>query len=429
MASRRRLDGGLDPGREILGQGRLPALALELDPGQAPGPIDPGQGDEFVQVFPGQPGQARAVDGLDDPPLVHHLPEAGELRLPHQVGDVFELQPEAGVRPVQPEAVHAFLVGQAGEGRRQLHVLQFFKQGRDHALHHLVDVLFGDEGHLHVDLGELGLAVGPQILIPEAPAQLIVAVQAGHHQELLEELGRLGQGEELPRLDPAGHQVIPGPLRRALGEDGGLHLDEALAVEKLADHLGGPVPEEEVLHDAGAPEVQVAVFQPQGLGDVHLVVFQLEGRGLGGVQNAQLFHHDLDLPGGQIRVEHLRRPEVHQAPHRDDVLIPEHPGLDVGVGIGFRVEDHLGQPLPVPEVHKDEAAVVAPALDPAHEHHLGAVGRSPQITAGMAAGQTFKRIKHVVFPSPTAFYVGADLWVRPETPPLVKGGRGDLSAW
>ena len=206
---------------------------------------------------------------------------------------------------------------------------------------------------------------------------MIVAVQTGHHQELLEELGRLGQGEELPRLHPAGHQVIPGPLRRALGEDGGLHLDEALAVEKLAGHLGGPVPEEDVLHDAGAPEVQVAVFQPQGLGDVHLVVFQLEGRGLGGVQNAQLFHQDLDLPGGQIRVDHLRRPEVHQAPHRDDVLIPEHPGLDVGIGIDLRVEDHLGQPLPVPEVHEDEAAVVPPTLHPAHEHHFHAVSRGP----------------------------------------------------
>ncbi len=85
----------------------------------------------------------------------------------------------------------------------------------------------------------------------------------------------------------------------------------------------------------------------------------------------------------------------------------------MGVGIGFRVEDHLGQPLPVPEVHKDEAAVVPPALDPAHEHHLSAVSRSPELITGMTAGQTFKRIKHVVFPSPTAFYVGADLCVRP----------------
>ena len=107
----------LTPAGKVLGQGRLPALALELHPGQAPGPVDPGQVDEFVQLFPGKLGQARAVDGLDDPPLVHHLPEPGEFRLPHQVGDVLELQPEAGVRAVQPEAVHALLVGQPGEGR------------------------------------------------------------------------------------------------------------------------------------------------------------------------------------------------------------------------------------------------------------------------------------------------------------------------
>ena len=158
----------LTPAGKVLGQGRLPALALELHPGQAPGPVDPGQVDELVQLFPGQLGEARAVDGLDDPPLVHHLPEPGEFRLPHQVGDVFELQPEAGVRAVQPEAVHTLLVGQPGEGRGQVHALQFLEQGRHQPLHHPVDVRFGDEGHLHVDLGELGLAVGPQILIPES---------------------------------------------------------------------------------------------------------------------------------------------------------------------------------------------------------------------------------------------------------------------
>ena len=61
----------------------------------------------------------------------------------------------------------------------------------------------------------------------------------------------------------------------------------------------------------------------------------------------------------------------------------------MGVGIDLRVEDHLGQPLAVPEVHKDEAAVVTPALHPAHEHHFDAVSRSPELITGMTAGQTF----------------------------------------
>ena len=38
------------------------------------------------------------------------------------------------------------------------------------------------------------------VVVPEAAAELIIAVQPGHHQKLLEELGRLRQGEELARL-------------------------------------------------------------------------------------------------------------------------------------------------------------------------------------------------------------------------------------
>ncbi len=305
-----------------------------------------------------------------------------------------ETQPEAQIRPVQAETVHTIPIGQPGEGPGHLDLQQLFEQGGDQAFHHPHDVLFGDEGHLHIDLGELRLPVGPEVLIPEAAAELIIAIQAGHHQELLEELGRLRQGEELSRLHPAGHQVVPGPLRRALGEDGRLDLDKALAVQELPGHLGGPVPEEDILHDAGASQVQVAVLQPQGLGDVHLVVFELEGRGLGAVQQAQFRHHDLDLAGGQVRVDHLRRPGIHHPPDGQDEFIPQHPGLDVGIGVDLGVKDHLGEAVPVPEVHEDEAAVVPAALHPTHEHHFPAGVRQTQLPAGVAPFQAFQTIKH-----------------------------------
>ena len=56
-----------------------------------------------------------------------------------------------------------------------------------------------DEGHLDVDLGELGLAVGPQVLVAEAAGELVVALEAGDHQQLLEQLRRLRQGVEAAR--------------------------------------------------------------------------------------------------------------------------------------------------------------------------------------------------------------------------------------
>ena len=53
-----------------------------------------------------------------------------------------------------------------------------------------------DEGHLEVELRELGLAVGAQVLVAEAAGDLEVALEARDHQELLEQLRRLRQRVE-----------------------------------------------------------------------------------------------------------------------------------------------------------------------------------------------------------------------------------------
>ena len=91
------------------------------------------------------------------------------------------------------------------------------------------------ERHLDVDLRELGLAVGAQVLVAEAAHDLEVAVHARHHQDLLEDLRRLRQREELARVHAARHQVVARALRRRLRQDRRLDLPEALRVEVLAE--------------------------------------------------------------------------------------------------------------------------------------------------------------------------------------------------
>ena len=56
-----------------------------------------------------------------------------------------------------------------------------------------------DEGGLDVDLGELGLAVGAEVLVAEAAGDLEVVLDAGDHEQLLVLLRRLGQGVEACR--------------------------------------------------------------------------------------------------------------------------------------------------------------------------------------------------------------------------------------
>ena len=102
---------------------------------------------------------------------------------------------------------------------------------------HVVDV---DEGHLDVELGELGLAVGARVLVAEAAGDLVVALEAGDHQQLLEQLRRLRQRVEGALLEAAGDEEVAGALRGRAGQHRRLDVEEALAVEELAHRRGRP---------------------------------------------------------------------------------------------------------------------------------------------------------------------------------------------
>src|SRR4029077_8784165 len=83
-----------------------------------------------------------------------------------------------------------------------------------------------DERHLDIELGEVGLAVGAQVLVAKAAGDLVVALEAGDHQQLLEELRRLGQRVEGALLEAARHEEVARALGGRAGEDRGLDVEE-----------------------------------------------------------------------------------------------------------------------------------------------------------------------------------------------------------
>ena len=64
-------------------------------------------------------------------------------------------------------------------------------------------VVLGDEAGLGVELHELVLAVGAQVLVAQAAGDLVVAVDAADHQQLLEQL----------RATAAARRTLPGTWR------------------------------------------------------------------------------------------------------------------------------------------------------------------------------------------------------------------------
>ena len=83
------------------------------------------------------------------------------------------------------------------------------------------DVFASREAHFQIHLRELELAIGALVLIAEAAGNLKVAIEAGDHEDLFEDLRRLRKRVEVAGVNARGNQIISGPFRRAAGHDGG----------------------------------------------------------------------------------------------------------------------------------------------------------------------------------------------------------------
>jgi hypothetical protein len=92
------------------------------------------------------------------------------------------------------------------------------------SFHRFLNILNRDEGHLDIDLCELGLAIRTEVFIPKASHNLEVSVESGDHQDLFQQLWRLGKGVKIARAEPAGNLKISCPLRGAFEKHRCLNL-------------------------------------------------------------------------------------------------------------------------------------------------------------------------------------------------------------
>ncbi len=130
-----------------------------------------------------------------------------------------------------PKRRHRLGVLEDGQRPRRSRKPGFGDQRHDQTLDHPHDLVAADERHLDVDLGELGLAVGAQVLVAEAARDLVVAVDAADHEDLLEELRRLRQRVERPAVDAARDQIVARPFRRAARQHRRFDLEEPGVVQ------------------------------------------------------------------------------------------------------------------------------------------------------------------------------------------------------
>ena len=211
-----------------------------------------------------------------------------------------------------------FGIGHARERIGQLHAEHLLNTRRIIVLHDRHDRVLVEEGGLHVELGEFGLAVGAQVLVAETARDLIVSIQSRHHQQLLEELRRLRQREELSRMRAARHEIVARAFRRRLGQDRRLDVREALRVEVARSALHDAMAQLQPFAHDFAAQVDVAVTQAQLFARL---LIELEGRRLRRIEHFDGVRFDLHASGGERGIDHAVRTRAHAARHLEHVLV------------------------------------------------------------------------------------------------------------
>ena len=242
----------------------------------------------------------------------------------------------------------------------------------------------GGVGHLEVELIEFSRGtVGAGVFVAEAGRDLIIAIDAGNHQELLEHLRRLGQGIEFAFMFAAGDEEVPCAFGGGGGQDGRLHVGEAVFFHFFAqegDEVGAKF---DALGHFGVAEIEEAVFETGFLLDVE-GIGRLEGQHI--VNRTEDFHcrrAHLDFAGGDASVDGFGSALFDDARKRNAGFF-----LETGDHIG--IDDDLRDAVTVAEVDKNDSAVVADGIDPPAKGNLFADVGDAEFAAGVSSQSRFE---------------------------------------
>ena len=136
----------------------------------------------------------------DDVPHRRRVREDAESRVACQLCRVVYLELEAQVRLVGSETAHRLVPRDPGKRRFRRLASECLEGAAYRLLEHVQHLLAFRVRQLDVELAELELAVRAQILVSEAGGDLVVALEARDHEQLLEQLWRLREREEVAGL-------------------------------------------------------------------------------------------------------------------------------------------------------------------------------------------------------------------------------------
>ena len=324
---------------------------------------------EGIDFLAGHSGESLRVDGAYAAAVFNGAVEHHESAVAHRIGNVHQLHFKAGVRLIGSVIFHGFVPGHARQGQLKLHALDFLENLRVYLFHHGVDILFIDEGHFDIALGEFRLTVGAVVLVAEAAGDLIILIEARQHQKLLVDLRALRQGVERAGVKAAGHQKIARAFGCGFGQNGGFHFVEALFVQRVADAGDHAAANAQLFIHGGSAQIQIAVLQAHQFVFIGLII-DIDGRSFGFVQKHGVAHHDFHLAGFQIAVDGGFIAQANLAGYGQHIFAAQRLRQCKQFGGTIRsIEYQLYQTFAVAQPYEYQTAQIARALYPAGKMH------------------------------------------------------------
>ena len=236
----------------------------------------------------------------------------------------------------------------------------------DEAFVYRDDILLIGKRHLKVDLRELRLTVGAQILVAEAARYLKIAVKSRIHEKLLIKLRRLRKSVELSVVEAARDKIVSRALGRGLYKAGSLDIDKAVLRKIVACYVGYHAALDDILLHIGTAEIEISVRQTK-LALYVAVLNDRKRRGLCGGKHLEGIYRDLDLSRGKVRIDRAFTAAAHRSARCYNVFRAHAEcGIEDFLGAGI-VEGKLNDSGAVAKIYEDQASEIALTLSPA-EH-------------------------------------------------------------
>ena len=339
------------------------SIVVDLDPGQSLGPVTRHVFAIGVYLFARQAGPARHPQRCDALPLiVGGSGKYPEINLSDMFINVHQLHRNPQVRLVGTVLIHRVPPVKAGKGGFKFNLEHLMEHLAQHVLCGLLDGALGNKGQLHIELRKLRLPVRPQVLVPEATRNLVIAVHAGHHQQLFKQLRRLRQGEEFPRVDPAWHQVVTRAFRRRARQDRCFKFGKPVFIKVIADGaIQGGAKAQVFLHSR-APQIEIAVAQADFL---TILVRHQQRQWRRGIEQCHLGGQHFDPAGGHCIVPLVLGAHSNGTGNLYAVFIPQ--PLGACECRAFRLNHDLDNAAVIPQAEENQPTQIAAGINPATE--------------------------------------------------------------